>query len=153
MIQCQKCGQINAVGSNFCRACGNNFAVAPTPNSNDYEYTERQPYSWKTDEFQPVKTAARQSEQINRVQPLGNQTAPPPPFAAPLAFQQSHPLAQNYRCQRCASQYLPVIERRISTAGWIVFAALLIVFFPLFWIGFLIKEDVRACPVCHVKVG
>jgi hypothetical protein len=29
MIQCQKCGQTNAAGSNFCRACGNNFATAP----------------------------------------------------------------------------------------------------------------------------
>lgn len=161
MIQCQKCGQINATESNFCRSCGNSFAVATNGAANNYEYSPRQPYSWKTDEFQPVKTdSVRQVEPLRNAQPLPHQAppqfaaaAPQQNFGAPLGFQASHPLAQNYRCPRCAGQYLPVVERKISTAGWIVFAALLITFFPLFWIGFLIKEDVRVCPVCHARVG
>jgi hypothetical protein len=41
------------------------------------------------------------------------------------------------------------MERKISNAGWVVFAVLLVTFFPLFWIGFLIKEDVPVCPVCN----
>jgi hypothetical protein len=27
----------------------------------------------------------------------------------------------------------------------------LITFFPLFWIGFFIKEETRICPVCNFK--
>jgi hypothetical protein len=49
-------------------------------------------------------------------------------------------------------QFLPQIERRISTTGWIVFAVLLVMFFPLFWVGFLIKEDVRVCPSCKTRI-
>jgi hypothetical protein len=51
------------------------------------------------------------------------------------------------------SQFLPRMERRISTAGWITFAVLLVFFFPLFWIGLLIKEDVRICPACNTKIS
>jgi hypothetical protein len=50
------------------------------------------------------------------------------------------------------TQMLPRAERRISTAGWIVFAVLLVFFFPLFWVGLLIKEDVQVCPNCTSKV-
>jgi hypothetical protein len=50
------------------------------------------------------------------------------------------------------SQMLPQIERSISTAGWIVFAVLLVVFFPLFWVGLLIKEDVHVCPACKTRL-
>jgi hypothetical protein len=50
------------------------------------------------------------------------------------------------------SQFLPKIERRISTTGWVVFAVLLVAFLPLFWIGLLIKEDVQICPSCKIRV-
>jgi hypothetical protein len=153
MIQCKKCGQINAAGSNFCRSCGNNFAP-PTVGASNYEYAERQPYSWKTDEFQPVKPETpRPVEQINRVQPLGNQPLNGNPnFAAPLAYSQPQYLAQNYRCPRCGSGALPIVERKVSTAGWIVFSVLLIFTWIFFWIGLLMKEDVRVCPVCRAKI-
>ena len=159
MIQCQKCGQTNAAGSNFCRACGNNFAAAPAPPTNgagNYEYATRQPYSWKTDELQAVKPESRKIEQINRVQPLDNRTsngnanfAPP----QPLVYQQPQYIAQNYRCPRCGSGALPIIERKVSTAGWIVFSVLLIFTWIFFWIGLLMKEDVRVCPACRAKIA
>ena len=92
---------------------------------------------------------------INRVQPLNdqfnqaNQNYQP----APLVYHQNQHLHQPFRCPRCMSQYIPRIERRISTAGWITFAVLLVFFFPLFWIGWLIKEDVRVCQSCNSKIG
>lgn len=155
MIQCQKCGQINAAGSNYCRACGNNFAVQPTTGASNYEYAERQPYSWKTDEFQPVKPEApRPVEQINRVEPLGDRTFNGNAnFAPPLASNRPHYLAQNYRCPRCGSGALPVVERKVSTAGWIVFSVLLIFTWIFFWIGLLMKEEVRVCPACRAKIA
>lgn len=167
MNQCNNCGQVNAQESNFCRFCGtkivlmpqNQFVPQPLPhlngNDNNYEYSPPRPYSWKTDEFQVPENKTRQNQQINRVQALNNleavtnQTARP----QPLVHQQPSHLSYGYRCPRCASQLLPKIERKISTAGWIVFALFLVMFFPLFWIGLLIKEDVRVCPVCNLKIN
>lgn len=123
-----------------------------------YEYNPPKPYSWKTDEFQ-VQQDTRQpppqqqqqrktAQEINRVQPLQNYNQP-----QPLVYQQAPAMmAHGYRCPRCGTQNLPHVERKISPAGWIVFVVLLLVFFPLFWVGFLIKEDVRVCPVCNLKV-
>jgi rubrerythrin len=119
-----------------------------------YEYNPPKPYSWKTDEFQvqESKQQQRKTQEINRVQPLSNFNQPQQPQQH-LAYQQAPAMTHGYRCPRCGTQNLPHIERKISTAGWIVFAVLLLVFFPLFWIGFLMKEDVRVCPVCNLKVG
>ena len=73
--------------------------------------------------------------------------------AQPLVHQQPNNMAYGYRCPRCASQALPNVVRKISTAGWITFAVLMVAFFPLFWIGLLIKEDVRVCPVCNLRIN
>jgi hypothetical protein len=104
-----------------------------------YDYQAPRPYAWKTDEYQthtdPRKTNA------------GATSAPQPLVSRDPQF-----LTGNYRCPNCMSQFLPRIERRISTTGWIVFAVLLVLFFPLFWVGFLIKEDVHVCPSCNTRV-
>jgi RNA polymerase subunit RPABC4/transcription elongation factor Spt4 len=73
--------------------------------------------------------------------------------ARDLAYRQPSYLGQQYHCPHCGSEYLPRIERRISNAGWITFAVLMVAFFPLFWIGLLIKEDVRICPSCLYRVA
>jgi hypothetical protein len=80
----------------------------------------------------------------------GRMTQAPP---ASMAFRQAHNFAGPFRCPRCMSTHMPRMERRISTGGWITFAVLLVLFFPLFWIGLLIKEDVSVCPVCNLKLG
>ncbi len=152
MIQCQNCGQVNTETSNFCRFCGTKFLQSQLSNGSGYEISPPRPYSWKTDEFQISETKPpRPTQRINRVQPLVNQT--PPPRPQPLAYQQPHNMTYGYHCPRCASQLLPRYERKISTAGWVVFSVLLVVFFPLFWIGLLIKEDVRVCPVCSFRIS
>jgi RNA polymerase subunit RPABC4/transcription elongation factor Spt4 len=147
MIQCQNCGQVNNYGSNFCRFCGSGIIMSQ--NSALYEHKQPRPYAWKTDEFQLPDTAAKKTGRIHQVQPLANLGAP-----APAVYQQPQPMVNyGYRCHRCGTQNAPYITRKISSAGWIVFAILLVMFFPLFWIGFLIKEDVQACSVCHTRVG
>ncbi len=161
MIQCSNCGQTNAKESNFCRFCGaknvstqhnqfNQPQPQNLPNTN-YEYTPPRPYSWKTDEFQVGDSKARKTEQINLVQPLPNFSPAASPSPQMLAPNHANNLAYGYRCPRCGSQLLPRLERKISSAGWITFAVLIVAFFPLFWIGLLIKEDVRSCPVCNLK--
>jgi RNA polymerase subunit RPABC4/transcription elongation factor Spt4 len=176
MVHCQNCGNINNYGSNFCRFCGAKIIVPPPtahsappppqyfqPQSQphqpqSYENNPPRPYSWKTDEFQPTTNAkARKTQQeIRGVQPLDNFLQPPPPAQPPATvYQQPFQtgMAYGYRCPRCGSQNLPIITRKISTAGWIVFAVLLIFTFFFFWIGLLMKEDVRVCPACGLRVG
>jgi RNA polymerase subunit RPABC4/transcription elongation factor Spt4 len=165
MIQCNNCGQVNAQESNFCRFCGaksvsmqqNQFnppnQTPPTAQGTDFEYAPPRPHVWKTDELHVSDNKTRPTEQINRVQPLANFEAVTNQTARtqPLARYQQNNLAYGYRCPRCASQLLPRLERKVSSAGWITFAVLMVAFFPLFWIGLLIKEDVRVCPVCNLK--
>ncbi len=152
MIQCQNCGQTNTETSNFCRFCGTKFLQSQFSNGNNYDNSPPRPYSWKTDEFQVSEKKPRRTQQIDRVQPIVNPPMPPP-RPQPLAFQQPNQMTYGYHCPRCSSQLLPQYERKISTAGWVVFSVLLVVFFPLFWIGLLIKEDVRVCPVCSFRIS
>ena len=140
MIQCQNCGQANAPESQFCRFCGTKFLVSQQmQQQQNYGYQAPRPYSWKTDEFQTQAEARKQTANAA--------------FAAqPLANRDHQYMVGNYRCPNCMSQFLPRIERRISTTGWVVFAVFLVLFFPLFWVGLLIKEDVQICPSCNVRL-
>jgi RNA polymerase subunit RPABC4/transcription elongation factor Spt4 len=151
MLQCHNCGQVNTQTSNFCRFCGTKFMShqQQQQNGGNYEFAPPRPYAWKTDEFQISESRARKP--LNQVQPLGAPFTGNP--QAQLANRQPQYPATGYRCPRCASQHYPSFERKISTAGWIVFAVLLVIFFPLFWVGFLIKEDVRVCPVCRLQIS
>ena len=178
MVHCQNCGNMNNYGSNYCRFCGAKIVVPPPPppahsappvppqyfqaksqsQPQSYENNPPRPYSWKTDEFQETTNAkARKTQQeILGAQPLGNFIQPPPPpqqSAMVYQYPFQTAVAYGYRCPRCGSQNLPVITRKISTAGWIVFAVLLIFTFFFFWIGLLMKEDVRVCPACGLRGG
>lgn len=159
MMHCTNCGQINTETSQFCRFCGTKFIQHQQQQQQQqslppegFEYAPPRPYSWKTDEFQVSDN--QRPRPINQVQPLPNpyathQSARP----QPLVHQQPQNVAHGYRCPRCASQMPPQFVKRISTAGWITFAVLMVFFFPLFWIGLLIKEDVRVCPACKLNLG
>ncbi|MGI9054225.1 MAG: LITAF-like zinc ribbon domain-containing protein [Pyrinomonadaceae bacterium] len=153
MIQCFNCGQANSAQSNFCRFCGAHFTLPE--NQTDYDIAPPRPYVWKTDEFQISKAKQRKTEEF-RLNELNRNTAPVQnqPFQTQqLAQTQPQWISKNYQCPRCGSNLTPRFEKKISNTGWIVFAVLLITFFPLFWIGFLIKEDVRVCQVCNLTVG
>ncbi len=155
MNPCQNCGKLNTPETNFCRFCGTKFNFQKPVMDNPFDYSAPRPYSWKTDEFQ-TQNEVRSQRQTEPVKPLTDQFNPPihQNFQpAPLAYQQTRHMGQPFRCPHCMSQYLPRVERRISTAGWITFAVLLVFFFPLFWIGLLIKEDVQVCQSCNSKVG
>jgi RNA polymerase subunit RPABC4/transcription elongation factor Spt4 len=149
MIHCQNCGQGNAPESQFCRFCGTRM-TAPQHIRQDppQGFSPPRPYAWKTDEYQTQADARRPNSHIPQVEPLANAnySAQPVAYAAPGQF------AGNYRCPSCMSQFLPITEKRVSTAGWIVFALFLVFFFPLFWIGLLIKEDVHVCPTCKTRI-
>ena len=148
MIQCQNCGQGNAPESQFCRFCGTRMLASQPISQDPPSFQAPRPYAWKTDEYQTQSEARRPSSHIPQVEPLGN-----PNFGSqPIAYAAPGQFVGSYRCPSCMSQLLPVTEKRISTAGWIVFALFLVFFFPLFWIGLLIKEEVHVCPTCRTRL-
>jgi hypothetical protein len=145
MVTCQNCGHANVEETNFCRFCGTKVHVPAQQRSSNYNYAPPRPYAWKTDEFQ------------TQTEPRQNSSAPPAPYqptqpVAPSYYQ--YPAADaNYRCPRCGTSYLPVMEKRVSTAGWIVFSVLLVFTLIFFWVGLLMKEEVAVCPVCKAKLS
>lgn len=148
--QCTNCGKANAVESKFCRFCGYQM---PDPYFQPADpMADRRPYSWQTDEFQ---TKASQRNVRSTVENYPPAQFRPNIAPGPQALVKNIPrdMTGNYRCPHCGTHYLPVIERRISTAGWITFALLLVFTFIFFWVGLLIKEDVSVCPVCKFRLN
>ncbi len=157
MAKCQNCGNQNYPEANFCRFCGTKFnLMRPQTQTQDnpYDYSAPRPYSWKTDEF-TTNTEARKTMSAAGTAPIDQRLGrgQTENIDRPLAVYQPLNLSQPYRCPHCMSQFLPRVEKRISTAGWVTFAVLLVFFFPLFWIGFLIKEETRICPSCNMTVA
>lgn len=167
MTPCQNCGKLNTGETNFCRFCGTKFVYQQRTPQNPYDYSSPRPYAWKTDEFQteneprpttPAQRPEQETELLNR-RP-SNLASPPVPYQFPqnqygsqIAPAANYAVDPNYHCPRCGSSYLPVIDRRISTAGWIVFSCLLVFTVIFFWVGLLMKEDVAICPVCRSRVS
>ena len=159
MLQCQNCGQVNNYQSNFCRSCGSRMVMPQNVNnvnnvSEEYAPPAPRPYMWKTDEFQVNDNSPKKNQRIRQVEQIPQQL----PFNPNQSQQMMYPRPANlmntgYHCPRCNTQNLPYIKRRISTAGWITFAVLLVTTGIFFWIGLLIREDVRVCPVCNTTVG
>jgi hypothetical protein len=54
-------------------------------------------------------------------------------------------------CRHCGGMTFPY--SKISTAGWVLFAALLLFCFPLCWLGLLLKDSGRRCGSCQMLVG
>jgi hypothetical protein len=58
-----------------------------------------------------------------------------------------------FRCPYCGTDEIPLRQSKISTAGWIVFAVLLLLFWPLFFTGLLMKEEHKVCAECGMKLN
>jgi len=56
-------------------------------------------------------------------------------------------------CPYCHSTGPAHITQKISIGGWICFAVLLIAFFPLCWVGLLMKKYYYACGRCSIALG
>ena len=60
---------------------------------------------------------------------------------------------RGFECPYCGYDGSPRTNSHISGAGWAVFIVLLLVFFPLCWIGLLMKDTYRVCGDCGAKLG
>lgn len=65
----------------------------------------------------------------------------------------STPPKLKMKCYHCGYKGVPEIHHKISTGGWVTFVVLLLVFFPLCWIGLLIKKDIYVCAGCGIEMG
>jgi RNA polymerase subunit RPABC4/transcription elongation factor Spt4 len=128
MITCNNCGRVNDESTRICRYCG---TVSERQKAQGHAGAQVRDYT------PPVADA------------MGTGSA-----SLPLeAYSPPGTAAGGYRCPNCQSTYPPVAEKRISTEGWIVFCALLVFCLPLFWIGLLMKEEIRICPMCRTRLA
>ena len=149
MILCQNCGKDNASESKFCRFCGQFLTVRQPINQ---EYSSPRPYAWKTDEYQ-THAEARAARTADHVM-TPNQAAMQQVYSpAMLSYRGPQDMTGQYRCPTCGTNYLPIIEKRVSSAGWLTFALLLVFTLIFFWVGLLMKEDVAICPICKRRVA
>jgi DNA-directed RNA polymerase subunit RPC12/RpoP len=66
---------------------------------------------------------------------------------------EDRPLRRRFKCPECGSTYPPLTRSEISQTGWILFVVLLLFFFPLCFLGLLMKDEYRACADCGVRLG
>ncbi len=151
MITCANCGQQNPESDLFCRRCGMGLRARPRMPETEPDFEQRppRPYSWSTGEFTSEPKGARETRQIE----IGRGFEDPfrtSEYPARVGRAQMMPV---YRCPHCGTTSLPIVTKRVSTAGWVVFSTLLIFTLFLFWIGLLMQEEVRVCSVCNRQVG
>lgn len=82
--------------------------------------------------------------------PWPYQNYPPVRWGNMPAYSGFLAMASSYRCPYCNSPYPPLSNRRISSGGWITFAVLVAIFFPIAWVGLLMQENYLRCSQCRV---
>ena len=61
-----------------------------------------------------------------------------------------------FKCPFCSQEGPPMVTKKMSTGGWVLFAVLVFFCVPLCWLPFVIdgwKEEVRTCSGCGSKLG
>ena len=139
MSLCAGCGTQNIEGARFCVRWG---ATLP-------DATVAAPWSGRGEQGRPFDDPLRH---VPAASPPP-QYAPPPPVYAPPPVFGVQPAIAAFRCPYCGSSSLPAMRQRISAAGWIVFAVLLLTCLPLCIIGVFIKEDYRVCSSCGLTLN
>ncbi len=146
MIACGNCKQLNDETSRLCRFCSTNMLYgtpAPGPRPQPAPPRPKAP-PWATPPPQQTPNYPFPQQQIPNY---------PPPSSAPAPYY-APPAPQGiYRCPRCQTTQPPRHIFKMSQTGLITMIALLVFFFPLFWIGLLIKEEVRVCPQCGLRLS
>ena len=133
--QCDACGLVNVIDAAYCARCGSSvFTVTESA-------TQRMPQLPTEPPIYPSVTEGTRDDWYA--------SRPPDP---PAVQYHSAP-AGHFQCPFCRSSAHPRVEKRISNAGVITMILLAVMCFPLFWIGFFIKEEYRVCSSCGLAVG
>lgn len=132
-VNCPNCAQPNPDVARVCRYCGNLLRPDTAPRPTDYA---------------PPQGSYTPSHDWSSSAPLPSA----PAHIAPQPQPAKSP-ATDFRCPYCHTNAQPVLARRISTGGWIVFAALIVACLPLCFLGLLIKEEYRMCSWCRASLS
>jgi hypothetical protein len=110
---------------------------------------------WQQKEYPQQSYVQQQYPQQQYVQYPQQQQYRQQPYVQPYAqvYMPLVPVVSAMQCPYCRTYAPPLIKRRISTAGWVVFAVLFFFTFFFCWIGLLIKEDYRVCSYCGAQLG
>jgi len=113
-----------------------------------------QSQQWRQKEYPQQSYVQQQYPQQQYVQ-YPQQQYRQQPYVQPYAqvYVPVVPVVPAMQCPYCRTYAPPLIKRRISTAGWVVFAVLFFFTFFFCWIGLLIKEDYRVCSYCGAQLG
>ena len=133
--QCDACGLANAIEASFCTRCGSSVFTIPAGVPQRAQPLPSDPpvYPSATEGIRDDWYASRPPD------------TPAPVYPAPAIV--------HFQCPYCRSTAPPRIQRRISNAGVVTMILLAVFCFPLFWIGFFVKEDYRVCSSCGVALG
>jgi len=91
---------------------------------------------------------------MNHEEPLSITRTPdvqqlPPGFMNPY-----RPSGVGFRCPFCQSGAGVIHTSKTSQAGWVMVILLLLVLcLPLFWLGFLMRENYTICRNCGMKIS
>lgn len=62
-------------------------------------------------------------------------------------------LHSGFVCPFCHTHAPPITRKAISTAGWVIFVILLLACFIVSPLAFLIRDEIRVCSSCGVRLG
>jgi len=136
-INCRNCGQPNADIARICRYCGMSLLYGAQSSERPTDYA-------------PPPQQQQQQSDFGGIPAWANV---PPPAAAVAPRPQTQHAPAHFRCPHCQSTAPPIVSKRIGTAGWVVFFALLIICFPFCFIGLFIKEEYRMCSWCRGAIA
>ena len=142
---CQRCGQFNESGQQFCNHCGSALAQ---PQKNQPPPAPR-PYGWASPSSPLHNIFGDEKQEPQKVQPI----QPPPAYNPHPVHAPPVPPTAGYRCPRCGSTMPPMYQSKMSDGGLAVLILMILFCFPLFWIGLLMREEYRVCPACLLRLG
>ena len=133
MITCDVCRTLNEDNARSCTWCGTSLWLSGRQPSGD------------------ISSARPVAERQQPAYTPPSASAYTPPAVQPQTARPPQPTG--YRCPYCKSSAPPFAIQKISDAGWIVFALMLLMCFPLFWIGLLMKDEQRFCSMCRARLS
>ena len=71
----------------------------------------------------------------------------------PPAEKGEAPAKGAFSCPFCGTIIPPTRKKKIHPAGWALFVVLLVLCFPICWLGFFIREEVSKCSDCGLRLA
>lgn len=143
-----------------CTACGLNIA---TPESMAGEYIDcpkcnlslrvpSLPKAPPPSMFSPPPNTSQQSEDEDVEEDDDDDYKSSRQHRSPRPRRRLRPRSR-FCCPYCGSEEHPLIRSKVSGGGWVIFVIVLLIFFPLCWVGLLMRERYHVCYDCGVRVG